>query len=234
MLSATHCKSIVGVEFFKPVFTFLDHSRCSRNCPALTDELWLEAGIRRCLGLFQSGRDFLQDLAERHDTEILLSTFFESLKSKRRLALIGDILTQSQTHMRRAMPDPLAAFKCLNDFDIYAGDGHFIAAASHDKAAPRKSSAKNKTAGRVATFTATKYATGHLYTLDLRSHCMTHLTVSDQVKRKKEHDMRALKRQDIQTLRQGAGKGAKSSTSGTALASTFINGLSGGSAASTS
>ena len=57
--------------------------------------------------------------------------------------------------------------------------------------------------GRVAAFTATKYATSHLYTLDLRSHSMTHLTVSDQVERNKEHDMRALKRQDIQALRQG-------------------------------
>lgn len=209
MLIANHCKSIVGTEFFKPVFGCLEFSRFRRNCPALTDSLWLEAGIRRCLGLFQSGRDFLQDLSDRHDTEILLTTFFESLKSKRRLALLTDILAQIQSHMRRAMPDPFATFKCLDDFDIYAGDGHFIAAASHDKAAPRKSPAKNKTVGRAAAFTATKYATGHLYSLDLRSHAMTHLTVSDQVERNKEHDMRALKRQDIQTLRQGAATGRK-------------------------
>lgn len=205
----SHCKSIVGTEFFKPVFGYLDFSRFRRNCPALTDALWLEAGIRRCLGLFQSGRDFLQDLSERHDTEILLTTFFESLKSKRRLALLTDILAQIQAHMRRAMPDPFATFKCLVDFDIYAGDGHFIAAASHDKAAPRKSPDGNKPVVRAAAFTATKYATGHLYSLDLRSHCMTHLTVSDQVGRKKEHDMRALKRQDIQTLRQSAAAGRK-------------------------
>jgi hypothetical protein len=38
---------------------------------------------------------------------------------------------------------------------------------------------------------------------------MTHLTVSDQVERKKEHDMPALKRQDTLTLRQGAAKGSK-------------------------
>ena len=195
--------------FFKPVFGFLDLSRHRRNCPALTDALWLEAGIRRCLGLFQSGRDFLQDFSERHDTEILLTTFFESLKSKRRLALLSDILSQAQAHMRRAMPDAFAAFKCLDDFDLYAGDGHFIAAASHDKAAPRKSPAKSKSPGRTAAFAATKYATGHLYSLNLRNHCVTHLTVSDQVARKKEHDMRALKRQDIQSLRQGAGKGRK-------------------------
>lgn len=203
------CKSIVGIEFFKPLCRFLDLSRSRRNCPALPDELWLEAGVRRCLSLFQSGRDFLQDLADRHDTEIHRTTFFESLKSKRRLALLSEILTQVQGNMRRALPDPFAAFKCLEDFDLYAGDGHYVEAASHDKARPRKSSAKDKTPGRTAAFSATKYATGHLYTLCLRSHCATHLTVSDQVERKKEHDMRALKRQDIHALRQGAAKGRK-------------------------
>jgi hypothetical protein len=203
------CKSIVGGQFFKPLRRFLELARSRRNCPALPDELWLEAGIRRCLSLFQSGRDFLQDLADRHDTEINRTTFFESLKSKRRLALLSETLAQAQVHMRRSLPDPFATYKCLEDFDLYAGDGHFIAAASHDKAAPRKSPTKEKTPGRTAAFTATKYATGHLYTLCLRSHCMTHLAVSDQVERKKKHDMRALKRQDKLTLRQGAAKGRK-------------------------
>jgi Transposase DDE domain len=202
-------KSFVSIEFFKPLWRSFDLSRSRRNCPALPDELWLEAGVRRCLSLFQSGRDFLQDLADRHDTEILRSTFFESLKSKRRLALLTEILTQIQAHMRRALHDPFAAYKCLDDFDLYAGDGHFITAASHDKAAPRKSPNQDKTLGRTDAFTETKYATGHLYTLCLRSHGATHLTVSDQVARKKEHDMRALKRQDILTLRQGAAKGRK-------------------------
>lgn len=159
--------------------------------------------------LFQSGRDFLQDLADRHQIEILRTTFFESLKSKRRLVLLSEILAQVQVHMRRSLPDPFAAYKCLDDFDLYAGDGHFIAAASHDKAAPRKRPLQEKTPSRMAAFTATKYATGHLYALCLRSHCVTHLTVSDQVERKKEHDMRALKRQDIDSLRQAAAKGRK-------------------------
>jgi hypothetical protein len=36
------CKSIVGVEFFKPLRRFLELARSRRNCPALPDELWLE------------------------------------------------------------------------------------------------------------------------------------------------------------------------------------------------
>ena len=217
MSNTLPCKSIVRAEFFGPVSRFLDSCRLRRNCPALPDDLWLTSGIRRCLGLFQSGREFLQHLAESHDTEILLTTFFESLKSKRRLALLSDILAKSQVFMRGKMPDPFAVFKCLADFDLYAGDGHFVAAATHDKAAPRKiptkrskaKKSKTKTPTRTAAFAATKYATGHIYSLDLRSHAMTHLTVSDQVERKKEHDMRALKRLTIEILRQGAAKGRK-------------------------
>jgi hypothetical protein len=39
--------------------------------------------------------------------------------------------------------------------------------------------------------------------------CLAHLTVNDQQARKKEHDMRGLKRLEIATLRQGAPKGRK-------------------------
>ncbi len=183
MANTSPCKSIVRGEFFKPIFGFLEESRFRRNGPALPDELWLEAGMRRCIGLFQSGRDFLQNLAECHDTEILLTPFFESLKSKRRLTLLSDILAKVQTHMRRALPDAFADFRDVADFDLYAGDGHFIAAASHDKAAPRKSPAKSrpvckktsgkkadaKPVGRVATFTATKYPPA----TSTRSTCVT-------------------------------------------------------------
>ena len=38
---------------------------------------------------------------------------------------------------------------------------------------------------------------------------MNHLTVADQIERNKEHEMRALKRQTADTLRQGAAKGRK-------------------------
>lgn len=60
---------------------------------------------------------------------------------------------------------------------------------------------KSKAPSRTAASTATKYAAGHIYSLCLRSHCMTHLKVSDRVECKKEHDMCALKRQDIDTSR---------------------------------
>ena len=206
MAYATHCNSIIRKEFFKPLFEFSATAKHRRNCSALDDSLWLEAGVRRCLGIFQSGRHFLQQLADRHETRILVTTFFESLKSGRRLRLLDEILGQVRSRMRRDMPDSFARHQCLDDFEIHAGDGHFIAAACHDKAVPSaKSAAREKCA--TARATATKHATGHLYTLDLRSHAMNHLTVADQIERQKEHEMRALKRQTADTLRQGAAKG---------------------------
>jgi hypothetical protein len=110
------------------------------------------------------------------------------------------------------MPDPFQSYHCLDDFDIFAGDGHFVKAAAHDKAAPR-ACAKTKKSSTVKNGavreTTTKYATGHIYTLNLRSHAMSHLAVADQITRKKEHEMRTLKRQTADLLRQGAAKGRK-------------------------
>lgn len=87
----------------------------------------------------------------------------------------------------------LQVFSQLDNFDIYAGDGHFHAAAVHDE---RDEEGK-------------RYAVGHLYTLNLRTHALTHLCITDQENRKKEREIRALKRQPTEALRQGATTGRK-------------------------
>lgn len=213
MAYTNHCKSIIREEFFKPLFEVLQGSKQGRNCAVLDDALWLEAGVRRCLGLYQSGRDFLQNLAEFHDTPVRVSTWFESLKSKRRLGLLDEVGALVRARMKRFMPDPFHDHECLRDFDLLAGDGHFVAAAAHDKAAPCAEKTKTAKDGNASSGTTrqvvNKYATGHVYALDLRSHAMSHLAVADQINRKKEHEMRALKRQTADTLRQGAPKGRK-------------------------
>jgi hypothetical protein len=49
-----------------------------------------------------------------------------------------------------------------------------------------------------------------MFTLNLRSHALGHLCVADQDNcKKKEHETRALKRQTIEILRQGAPAGRK-------------------------
>ena len=81
MLQATFCFSDTAKHRQTPPNT----AKCRRNRPALDNSFWLQAGVRRCPGIFQNGRDFLQQLADQHDTRDLISSFFESLKSKRRL-----------------------------------------------------------------------------------------------------------------------------------------------------
>jgi hypothetical protein len=78
-----------------------------------------------------------------------------------------------------ATADPLTGAVELAHYDLYAGDGHFHQAAAHD---PRDAES------------GTKYATGHCFTLNLRTQALSHLTVADQAERKQEHDLRALKR----------------------------------------
>jgi len=89
--------------------------------------------------------------------------------------------------------DPFSQFPMLDGYAIYAGDGHYHAAAVHD----------TKKSGK-------KYPTQHFYSVDLRTLALRHLTLADTSgTRKREHDSRALKRLDIETLRQSAPKGQK-------------------------
>jgi hypothetical protein len=55
----------------------------------------------------------------------------------------------------------------------------------------------------------TRWATGHFFALNLKSQSLFPLVLADRVARKKEHDIRALKRQSVAMLRQGAGQGRK-------------------------
>lgn len=184
----------LSTRFFTPLLDLLPACAQRRHCPDLPDSDWLRLGVQRCLQPQSSGRGFLQTLAAlaapcRPEN----SHFFESLKSQRRLALCSEINARLCAHARTVLPDALAAFPALAGFDVHAGDGHFHAHAAHDPADSK----------------GVRLAVGHLYSRNLRSGCLSHLTVNDQQARKKEHDMRGLKRTDIATLRQGAPKGRK-------------------------
>lgn len=151
-------------------------------------------GILKVILVLNSGRGFLQSLFH-HGVELEIGTFFEALKSERRLnyvrhellALIDLMKTRRQNH------DPFAEIEELNGFDIHGGDGHYHKASTHDE----------KIGGK-------KRAVQHFYSLNLRTHALTHLSLADiGPDRKKEHDMRALKKTGIHELRQYAPKGRK-------------------------
>ena len=183
----------VGSAFFAPLESALAASLQQRSCPDLSDEHWLQIGTLRCLLHVQSGRDFLQRLASFHpDLCPERSQFFESLKSERRRSLCSEVNTHLCAHIARTLPDALTPLPGLDGWDIFAADGHFHGAAAHDPVVD-----------------GSKRAVGHLYTINLRTHAMRHLSASDQVERKKEHEMRTLKRLSIDALRQGAPTGRK-------------------------
>jgi hypothetical protein len=161
----------------------------------LTDQQWIETGLFRILSQEPSGRAFLQKLFDSGRSVLKRSHFFETLKSKRRLNLCREVglLLYDKIKTDNRQADPFVQLSLLDEYDIYAGDGHYHAAAVHDI----------KKAGK-------KYPTQHFYSLDLRTHALRHLTVADTSgTRKREHDTRALKRLDIETLRQSAPKGRK-------------------------
>ena len=89
-------------------------------------------------------------------------------------------------------PSPLSQFESLAFFDLYAGDGHYLEHATQDPMIGE-----------------TRWPTGPFFALNLKSQSLFPLMLADLAGRKKEHDVRALKRQSVAMLRQGAGKGRK-------------------------
>lgn len=191
IISTPHC--LLAESFFAPLASLIASCPSARSCPELSDEAWLRLGITRALEDKPSGRAFLQEIGATLDDIPARSSFFETLSSSRRLHLCREVLALMHARMSRTLSDPLAAYPALRDFAVFAGDGHFHAAAVHDPRDPD----------------GTKYATGHLYMLDFRTHAAHHLDVGDQKDRKKEHDMRTLKRQTAAALRCGTPAGRK-------------------------
>jgi len=187
-------KTVFG-KWTQPLAGLVQQCHYKRKCNTLSDQTWIETGLLRTLSQEPSGRAFLQKLSDSGRSNIKRSHFFETLKSKRRLKLCREISrwVYEKTRSTHRQEDPFRQFPVLNEYDLYAGDGHYHGAAVHDV---RKS-------GR-------KYPTQHFYSVDLRSHALQHLTLADtRGKRKKEYDTRALKRLSIQSLRQSAPKGRK-------------------------
>ena len=122
----------ISESFFKPLNEKLTGCTHQRSCEVVSDKMWLEMGVRRCLSTCRSGREFLQYLSDCHEKDVLVETYFETLKSNRRLALAAEVNAGLRQRMRAEIDDPFARFACLKDFELFAGDGHFHAASCHD------------------------------------------------------------------------------------------------------
>lgn len=147
-----------------------------------------------------SGHDFLQTYRKDDQKKVGVSHFFEALKSSRRLANLTSVNLLLKPYMVDHLPDELAQIDELKNWHLYAGDGHYHKAAIFDPKTKADQSSKEPS----------KSPTGHFFRLDLRTHHLGYLDLAQPEDGKKsEHDMKMLKRQELETLRASAPKGHK-------------------------
>ena len=185
-------------HFFAPLTCLLAKLKTARSCPKISDEDWLQIGVGRVIEGVKTGRDFLQSMQAKLRLPTV-ARFFETLKSNRRLALCREVNARLTHSLTQSVPDAFTAYPSLAQFDFYATDGHAHAAAVHDAQQYSASSLTQKA----------KFATSHIYALNLRTHGLHHLSIADQITRRKEHEIRTLKRLTLDQFRLGAPKGRK-------------------------
>ncbi len=123
----------VDETFFEPARRLIRHyCRHRRDTPVLDDERFVCEVLRRVLGGWDSGRDFLQ--ARQDDGEDLArGTWFDGHHSRRWVDLVAEVATRSYELFDRFLQprDWLKEFPELAGWAVWAVDGHQIEHASH-------------------------------------------------------------------------------------------------------
>jgi hypothetical protein len=188
-------------RFFNPLFELFPISDHQRDCHGLSDFEYLQMGIERCISSAVSGNGFVQNYRKLDGKKVTVSHFFESIKSGRRLKHQRHMNQLMKIPLREHITDELSRIDELKKWHLLAGDGHYQKAAIFDPKTTSDASPLKE---------PSKSATGHFFKLDLRTH---HLGYMDLAKpkdgKKSEHDMKMLKRQSLENLRDQAPKGTK-------------------------
>ena len=167
--------------FFSPLDLALSRARYTRACAQYPDHMYLNSGVGRVIEGAKTGRDWVQLFRTLVCAALSVATFFASLRSKRRLRLLEEVdqdVRQQADQLIRENGDPFAKHLELQGFEIYASDGHSHGASAHE----------DKRYGK-------KRAVNHIFSLNLRTHSLAHLTVTQPAEgMKKEHEIKALKR----------------------------------------
>jgi hypothetical protein len=190
--NAFYSAGLLASRLFAPLVKLFEEGGLrSAKCRAKTgrdfDDLSFTVfGVLRAIGDFESGRHALQSLpddARAHDAEVPRATWFDALANSARLEGLQRADHALRRALGRGMPDQLAAFPELNDFEVMAGDGHWHAAAIHD--------AKDHLKRPIPV--------GHIYFKDLRTGLMSHHITCQAGTQ--EHDMKALERATTAALK---------------------------------
>jgi hypothetical protein len=179
----------VNDAFLQPLHGLVATSPHLHPCPEYSDDDWLRLGVQRVLERVESGRAFLQEHGPRFGYQPTRANYFAAQNSPRRLDLVRDVNRRLLAAAAAALPDHLAQFPELKDYQCFALDGHWHQAAAHD-----------------ARHEGAKMAVGHFYSLDLRTHALRHLAAGEGLH---EHDMTVLKRLKPSGLRHDVPKGTR-------------------------
>lgn len=108
-----------------------------RSCETIDDVTFCRHGLLRCISAAHSGRHYLQMSDEIHDETLFHSSYFNALKSSRRMNMIKALEKQSyQLHSETLSSlgvNYLKQFPELDAYRVEAADGHFIQHACHTK-----------------------------------------------------------------------------------------------------
>lgn len=91
--------------FFGRALTLLhDYCREELTAGALPDARFIRLGLRRCLDHYDSGRDFLQELADTGEP-LARATFFDALHQPRRLTIVTEVATRLAAHAAQELAE---------------------------------------------------------------------------------------------------------------------------------
>jgi len=187
-------------SFFNPLFELYPATESQHLCHELSDLDYLKLGVSRCISSAKSGNDFLQTYRKDDGQKVGVPHFFESLKSKRRLSNLASMNELMKGYLTDRLPDALQSIEELKKWHLFAADGHYHKAAIFDP----------KTKADLSRKQSNKSATGHFFRLDLRTHHLEPLDLAQPEDGKKsEHDLKMLKRQELNSLRGCARVGEK-------------------------
>lgn len=184
-------RDTVHCRFFAPIEQALRNVKSGRTCPEFSDEEYIESGIGRVLSEVQSGRDWVQRLQMQRNIQLSVGNFFQSLRSTRRLRHTQEVAENVRQQVDQGVlqtEDPLTQYPELNDYAVYASDGHYEKPSCHSDMPDEPA--------------------GYFFTMSLRSHSLSLLDIARPV-RKREHDMTLLKRLGSTLLRMGEPTGTK-------------------------
>jgi hypothetical protein len=127
---ADHCKASMEKAISAERFPLW-----KRSCDSIDDVTFSRHGLLRCISNVHSGRHYLQITDEIYDETLSHSSYFNALKSSRRMNMMKAMEKQSyQIHSETLSSlgvNYLKQFPELDDYRVEAADGHFIQHACH-------------------------------------------------------------------------------------------------------